>query len=195
MSKTRRPMTQAGEAFEPREPVPMTRLLRVDEIKNGEETTYEASSAERAAIAELLELVALDRLLLTCAFERRGQARVLLRGRLEAAVTQTCVVSLAPVANIVDTQVEVEFWPAEAVHHLARQESEAPGHGLLEWPEPIVDGKIDLGPVIYETLSTSLDPYPRAEGADFQWVEDGAAPSKDDKPESPFAALASLKRG
>lgn len=194
MSKTRRQLPSSDNALEPRQPVPIARVMRVDEIKDDEERSFEATPAERDAIAGLLDLVALDRLSFSGAFDRRGQGRFLLRGVLKATLTQTCVVSLVPVASLIDTPVEVEFWPAEAVQHLMRQAGEAPGHGLLEWPEPIIDGKIDVGPVIYETLSTSLDPYPRAEGADFQWGDEGSAPSADDEPKSPFAALASLKR-
>ena len=112
---------------------------------------------------------------------------------LGATVTQTCVVSLDPVETALDLPVEVEFWPAGFVEELARN-ADGPGtHEVVDWPEAVVDGKIDLGPVIYETLATALDPYPKKEGASFQWSQ-----GPEDAPETgksgPFAALAALKR-
>ena len=63
---------------------------------------------------------------------------------------------------------------------------------LYDWPEPIVDGKIDLGPFIYETLATSLDPYPRKQGVSFDWSQ--GAPGQGGSGSGPFAALVGLKR-
>ncbi|HEU4475640.1 MAG TPA: hypothetical protein VFR71_02965 [Methyloceanibacter sp.] len=52
--------------------------------------------------------------------------------------------------------------------------AEEPGHtGLLDWPEPIVEGKIDLCPVLYEALATALDPYPQAGGGELHLVARG----------------------
>jgi hypothetical protein len=66
-------------------------------------------------------------------------------------------------------------------------------HGALDWPEAVADGKIDLGPVIYEALATALDPYPKKAGASFEWSQD-ARESPEPKESGPFAALAALKR-
>ena len=56
-------------------------------------------------------------------------------------------------------------------------------------PEPIVDGAIDLGGITLEFLALALDPYPRKPGASFE------SSAGDTGIESPFAALAKLKRG
>jgi hypothetical protein len=116
-----------------------------------------------------------------------------LRGRLTAAVTQTCGVSFEPVEASLDVPVEAEFWPVSLIDQL-EQSAEDPGvPGQLDWPEPIVDGKIDLGPLLYETVATSLDPYPKRDGISFDWSqgvpEQGRAGGS-----GPFAALAELKR-
>jgi len=57
--------------------------------------------------------------------------------------------------------------------------------------EPIEHGLIDAGRIIFETLSASVDPYPRKPGAEFTAEElgDGAAATKT----GPFAALKKLK--
>jgi hypothetical protein len=56
----------------------------------------------------------------------------------------------------------------------------------------VVDGKIDLGPVIYESLATALEPYPRKPGASFEWSQD-LREGPDTEESGPFAALAALK--
>lgn len=172
---------------------PLVRLLKVDEIADGETGEIAATPAELGSIARLLDLAALDAMALSYRLTRGGEGRVHLSGRLTAQVTQACVVSLEPVAASIDVPVEVDFWPAplfEALEHSAGE----PGHtGLLDWPEPIVDGKIDLGSILYETLATTLDPYPKREGASFQWPQGAPQPPQPAKT-GPFAALAALKR-
>jgi hypothetical protein len=50
---------------------------------------------------------------------------------------------------------------------------------------------IDAGRIVFETLSASVDPYPRRAGAQFEGEElgDAAAPGAS----GPFAALKKLK--
>ena len=115
-----------------------------------------------------------------------------LSGRLKAAATQTCVVTLEPIEAAIDVAVELEFWPASLVEDL-EEKAEEPAHtGSLEWPEAIIDGSIDLGPVIYDSLATALDPYPKKEGASFEWSQPD--PASEGRDAGPFAALARLKK-
>jgi hypothetical protein len=65
---------------------------------------------------------------------------------------------------------------------------------VLDGPEPIVCGRIDLGAVAYETLATALDPYPKREGVSFDWSQ-GEPNQAQEAQSGPFAALAALKRG
>ena len=51
-------------------------------------------------------------------------------------------------------------------------------------PDPVIDGKIDLGALAAEFFALGLDPYPRKPGAAF---EQGAECAPAD---SPFSALA-----
>ena len=172
----------------------LARPLKVDEIKDGTTGEIAATKTEMDAIARLLQLVALKRLALSYRFDHRGAGRLRLTGQLQADVTQTCVVSLDPVESSLDIPLELEFWPASMVAELERNAGEEPAsQGLLDWPEPVVDGRIDLGPVIYETLATALDPYPKRAGASFDWSQAGPDQAGEG-PSGPFAALAALKR-
>jgi uncharacterized metal-binding protein YceD (DUF177 family) len=185
-------MPKAAEREPELGPPPLRRILRVDDIKDGEERSIAIGPAEREEIANLLDLVALDDLRFTFHFDRRGEGRLVLRGTLNAAVTQTCVVSLDPVPGTLEVPIEIEFWPRHLIEDGAEMLNEAVSQLALDWPETIVDGRIDLGPVIYETLATGLDPYPKRPGISFEWAENGDSPA-DEKLESPFAALKNLK--
>jgi cytochrome b pre-mRNA-processing protein 3 len=189
MDKARKTNGLSGEIDRP----PLSRIVRIDDVKDGEERLVEVDQTERETIAALLDLASLDRLSFACGLYRRGEGRLFLQGTLAASVTQTCVVSLEPVASALQVPVEIEFWPTSLIDQLTASSDEAASHGMLDWPEPIVDRRIDLGPVIYETLATALDPYPRREGASFEWSNAGEAPGAA-KAESPFAALEQLKR-
>ena len=190
-----RKMPKTAEGGQEQEIVspPLSRTLRVEELKEGEEGMIEVNRGERETIAALLDLRALDRLTIVFRLNRRGQGRLALQGTLAAAVTQTCVVSLEPVESTLDVPVEVEFWPVPMIDDLAASPDEAASHGTLDWPEPIEGGKIDLGPVIYETLATALDPYPKREGVSFEWTEAPSTSAEPEQAESPFGALKRLK--
>ncbi|MGB6390427.1 MAG: DUF177 domain-containing protein [Methyloceanibacter sp.] len=171
-------------------PPPLARTFRVDEIKDGEDRLIEIGQAERQSLAALLDLAALDRLSFVFRFDGFGEGRFALHGKLRAAATQTCVVSLDPVESALEIPVELEFWPARLVETFRETADETTDRELRDWPEPIADGKIDLGPIIYQTLATGLDPYPKREGASFAWPEDGSP----EMPKGPFAALEQLKQ-
>jgi uncharacterized metal-binding protein YceD (DUF177 family) len=157
---------------------------------------HAASEAECAALAELDGLLGLRDLAVSADVSRRGKDGLRVSGRVTALVTQTCVVTLEPFESPVDEAFEVDFAPeaeAEAAHRRAMEEIEAArdkAAALLDQPDPpdpIVNGKIDLGALAMEFLALGLDPYPRSPGARFEEVAE---------PEiaSPFTALAGLKK-
>ena len=175
------------------DPAVLSRPLKVDELKDGTSGEIAATRAEMDAIARMLDLVALERLAFSYRLDRSGEGRLRLTGRLEASVVQTCVVSLDPVEASLDVPAEVEFWPASLIDELERSAEEPGSLVLLDWPEAVVEGRIDLGPVIYETLATALEPYPKREGVSFDWSQ-GPSEEAGSAKSGPFAALAALKR-
>ena len=90
-------------------------------------------------------------------------------------------VTLEPLTNAVDEEVDVVFLPA-APGPLAEGETDE------DAPEPLVGGRVDLGVIATEFLMLGIDPYPRKEGASFD------APVAHDDTPHPFAALAALKK-
>ncbi len=171
----------------------LSRPLKVDEIRDGASDEIVATGAELEAVAKMLDLVALDRLTFAYRIDHGGGGRLVLTGTLNADAKQTCVVSLEPVEARLEVPVEMEFWPAELLPRPERDTAEPGGAGVLDWPEAIRDGKIDLGPIVYETLATALDPYPRRPEASFDWPQ-GERLEGEGAGTGPFASLAALKR-
>ena len=176
------------------EPLPFKRHVKTDDIGDGEKSLIEADAAERQAIAAMLDLVALDRLGFACRLRRHGGGRIGLKGTLQATAIQACVLSLEPVECRLEVPVEAEFWPLAMIEQLEARAEDPNAHPLRDWPEPIVDGKIDLGSLIYETFATALDPYPKREGASLAWQESETSDAGRDAAKGPFAKLALLKR-
>jgi uncharacterized metal-binding protein YceD (DUF177 family) len=172
--------------------------LRVETIKpRGSHVVLTPAGDVLARIARALDLPSLESLEARYELARNGE-RVKLEGRIRASLHQTCIVTLDAFPVSLDVPVKLDFAPEAELIAAAqrREEREEKGEIDLEIllneedpPEPIVDGMIDLGAITVEFLALALDPYPRKPGASFD-TELGTS-----KEESPFAALAKLKRG
>ena len=111
-------------------------------------------------------------------------------GAVHGEFTQTCVVSLEPFPGTVDEVVDMRFAPQAEEDGPQRGKRETLTISLADEddPDPIVDGKIDLGALTAEIFALGLDPYPRKPGAEF------VAPAEPAIADSPFAALAEAGR-
>lgn len=169
-----------------------SRPIAVDELgEEGLVEEVEATADERAAIAERLGLLSLEGL--------RGRFRLLratgsplikVEGRIEAEVTQACVVSLEPVAARVaeDFSLTYSLEPEEPKGDLEFTLADE------EPPENVEDGTIDLGEAAIQQLAVALNPYPRRPGAEIPEAlkaPEGAAAGK----KRPFEILRVLKGG
>ena len=162
----------------------------VDRIPaRGLEVRRSATPEERAAIARALELAAVERIDASYAIEPRSQGRFLLSGALEADLTQTCVVTLEPVAEEIREQFRVELWPQDQIDAPAEVAFDALADDEVE---PIRGGRIEVGAILFELLAAALNPYPRKQGVVFEEVASG--PQQRGAEEGPFAVLGKLKR-
>ena len=160
--------------------------LRLDQIRDGERIDLVADDSERRAIADRLNLMALDRLDAHVTLSPSGGV-VRAEGRIAATLEQSCVVTNDPVASHVDEPFAILFMP--------EPQSGAPDDEI-ELGEQDCDvvfydgGAIDLGTAIADTLALCLDPYPRSASADAALREAGVLTEEQ---ASPFAALAALQ--
>ncbi|GAA4008923.1 hypothetical protein GCM10022280_02120 [Sphingomonas swuensis] len=154
-------------------------------LRDGQRIELVADEAERAAIAERLRLLALERFEATVTIAREGE-EVRATGRLRAAVTQSCVASGEPVPAMVD----------EAVALIFRPEPKGTPDEEIDLQEADLDvifhdgREIDLGTALADELSLALDPYPRSAAAEDALKEAGIL---SEEQAGPFAALAALK--
>jgi uncharacterized metal-binding protein YceD (DUF177 family) len=151
----------------------------------------EASPAVRAAMADIAGLRDISTARASFDLSQRSGGRVHVAGHLTARIGQTCVVTLDPIENDIDEDIDLIFAPEEQIGRASDDlvEDAAEGEGELpEPPEPIVNGIIDLGRLATDVLYLAIDPYPRKPGAVFepQMVEA-------DPEDHPFAALKALK--
>lgn len=172
---------------------PFSREIPVANIPDKElQARAEASAEERATIAKLLDLVALDELSFDYTLAKQGSERFVLDGLVQARVTQSCVLSLDPIESAPSIPIHAQFWPEADLAEVADSDGAVQVDPEEDGPEAIVDGKIDIGHFAYEHFAAALDPYPKKREATFDW-SDARAGSNGDGMDGPFAALKSLK--
>ncbi len=151
--------------------------MAVEDISDsGLHLAIEPPAVVRGELAKLAGVRDLPELSAVFDLVRKG-ARVEVTGRVSGRVGQTCVVTLEPMESMLDEAVDVVFAPAVS-----------PAPGADEEPEPLTDGKLDLGALATEFLLLGIDPYPRKPGAEF------APPKVEDTGDRPFAVLETLKK-
>ncbi len=166
-----------------------SRVVALDDLRGAPlRQTIEATAEECARLAARLGLAALESLTATVTLEpRKGGRMVVASGSFEAALTQTCVVTLEPLPRTV----------SETFEDRLAVEPDAGAEAIIEFdpeteeePEPIDGDSVDIGELVAQHLSLALDPYPRAEGAEVASEALAAGEAADD---GPFAELARLK--
>ena len=191
---------QDTPAADPASQLPFSRPFHVDRLRGDgiAEIEVEANATERAALARVDGLVAVDRLVGRFRITHAGPNDVSVTGEVEAAIVQTCSVTLEPFEASVREAVDLRFAPpaqvaaAEAAAARAAEDGFPAFDEAPDPPDPIVDGQIDLGAIAAEFLALGLDPYPRKPGATF---DSTSLPSEGQAVASPFAALQRLKHG
>jgi Large ribosomal RNA subunit accumulation protein YceD len=173
-------------------PTPWHVPVAVEDIAEaGQHFALAADADVRAGIAQMAGLRDLPRLEANFEVTRHAAGGLHVAGRVSATVSQNCVVTLEPLANEVEEEVDLLFVPQSAAVRQAGKTETGDRPRDMKWgdPEPLIGGVVDLGALATEFLILGLDPYPRKPGAVFQ-------PPRDLQPEgSPFAALASWTKG
>ena len=161
--------------------------IRIDQVRDGDRVELSADESERAAIARQLDLEKIERLDAHVMLHRSGDG-IRAKGRVTAALEQSCVVTREPVAAYVDEPFEIAFVPEpkidapDAEIELGAEDCDVVFH----------DGAtIDIGAAVTDTLALALDPYPRSASADAALKEAGVI---NEEQAGPFSALAALKK-
>jgi hypothetical protein len=155
----------------------------------GDDLAFAANDGERAALARFADVLDVSGFEARIVLKKLSPNRFSLSYELAAAITQACVVTLAPLEVRLERafERELQFTP-----NLRRDVAKdvVLGPDDEEAPEEIDSLHYDLAGPLVEEFVLAIDPYPRAPGVEF------AAPlDPGDKPENPFAALKNLKSG
>jgi uncharacterized metal-binding protein YceD (DUF177 family) len=169
-----------------------SRPARIDTLGTSPRAiSIEANEEERAALAARFGLLGIERLGADAAISRSG-AEVRVDGRLSASVTQSCVATDLPVPAEIEEPFSIVFRPPPEVTGSDEE---------LELSESELDvvfyegGSVDLGEAVAETMSLSLDPYPRSAEAEDALKAAGVISEEEAKPASPLAGLKDLLQG
>jgi len=159
--------------FEFSRPLPADRVAR-----EGSSESIAADPKELSALALRLGVPVLHSLTADLKAEPWRGGGLKITGRFKADLDQICVVTLDPFRDTVEGTVERIYMPETAVAASAEDDV-----------DHLVDGTVDLGELVTETLVLALDPYPRKPGVSFEGAEFGgeSAPAS-------FAGLAALKK-
>ncbi len=147
-----------------------------------------ADEATREAMAQAANVISMPSARASFDLSPRSGGRVHVRGRVQARVGQICVVTLEPLENEIDEEVDLTFAPVEQLPELAEPADSDDVYEMADPPEPIENGIIDLGRLATDIIYLAIDPYPRKAGAVFAHETTAADPE-----DHPFAALKALK--
>lgn len=164
--------------------------LVTDVGERGLSQARQASEEERIELARELDIPSCESLSARYEIKPLGAGRYTFAGTLDADVTQACVVTLEPVPARLSEAFAIELGPADVLEDASPVAGDREVSSIPD-VEPIEDGRIDVGSMVFGILSAALPQYPRKPGAEFDWVDPKAAADSDGA--SPFAALAKLK--
>ena len=165
-------------------PVPLS-----DIPDTGRRFELAADEATRAEVAKLCAVQALPHLQATFEVTPQGSRGLRVTGYVKATVGQNCVVTLDPMENEIEENIDLLFMPSEQVALQKEKTAGTTENVDPNAPEPLIGNEVDLGKIATEFLFLGIDPYPRKPGAAFE------PPPLDDPGTHPFAALAALKKG
>ncbi|HUO00838.1 MAG TPA: YceD family protein [Bradyrhizobium sp.] len=162
-----------------------------DIAEDGKSFALEADAETRAAIAKMAGLRDLPQLAANFDVMRHSTGGLHVIGRVSATVGQSCVVTLEPLLNPIEEEIDLVFAPRaeQAAAALETDHERAPAEAKRDEPEVLVGGTVDLGALAIEFLILGLNPYPRKPGAVFEAAQEQAAGA------GPFAALAGWTKG
>jgi uncharacterized metal-binding protein YceD (DUF177 family) len=141
-----------------------------------------ADEGTRAAIAKMAGINGVSRLEAVFDVTRHKLGGLRIHGNVSATVRQDCVVTLEPIENEIEEEVDLVFAPDAAADSSEVEVSDD------DAPEPLIGGSVDLGVIATEFLILAIDPYPRKPGVVFE------RPGPAEVSANPFAALAALKK-
>ena len=169
-----------------------------DVPKNGVRKKIIATLNECEELAKILGVVALCEVRADFEVSRWRRLGLKVTADISAQAEQNCVVCLEPVSSCIQEQAEWFFEPEERSKKNVDIETVLEIDPLGEDPaDPLVDGRVDLWPLLVEHLCLMIDPFKRSTEVEFETVynevkETSSSESTENFDASPFAILKTI---
>jgi hypothetical protein len=139
--------------------------------QKGLAVVIEADEQQRAMLAEQHDLLSVEKYRAELLVERWKRNGIKVTGRVEADITQACIVTLDPLAAHIDEAVDGLFLPEDS--KLGREGFDGGGEIMLDAegpdsPETFSGDKIDVGALAEQFFGLAIDPYPRKQGVSLK---------------------------
>ncbi|WP_343563176.1 YceD family protein [Kiloniella sp. b19] len=180
-----------------------SRLYKADNLQRAPQTIrLKAKPEECAALADRFELEVLEGLEAELRLFPNEKASLLkVEGRFSAEVTQNCIISGVPLKKLLEEDFEI-LYSFVPVHQPDYSEADDESYIDMEAedpPEEVDPAGIDFGEAVAQQLAVSLDPYPKAEGVEWDGESIDVAPKEEEaapvkRADNPFEALRALKK-
>lgn len=179
---------------------PISDMLNISVLPTkGRHIKLHPDNSALKALAQILSVTSIADLSAQVLVKKWHKDGIRISGEAKAEVTQPCIVTLEPVVQVLETQIDAVFVPEGSKLARPRQAGES-GDYLVDAegpdaPEPFTPPFIDVGACVHEFIALAIDPYPRARDAqdtDTQILSQRADAPADEKV-NPFAVLQTLK--
>ena len=167
---------------------------------------FAADDRQRIDLARRLGVVSVEKAECIATIQKVSGGTYHAIGTVRADLTQSCVVSLAPVPAHIEDEFEgwysdkdanaVSFAKARSEREVKKGQTEIEVLEESADPEAVVGGKIDIGELATQYLSLARDPYPQAEGVAHVYTANPPGTKDGEGAElrkSPFEALKDWK--
>ncbi len=178
----------------PTRPVNVTRLPALGSV-----IKLEAEASDMTQLVAHMGLENISTFSASLKFRHWARDGVQVEGELSAHVETQCPVSLAPVAQNINSQFHAKFVPATS--KLAKPRLNEDGEMLLDFesddiPDIFEGEQLDAWEIAIEYLLLEIDHYARADDAEFVAPNDESPlqDDGDDTKSSPFSVLQHLKK-
>ncbi len=162
---------------------------RVADIRTVQAFRREADGDECARMSALIGNAECLSITAEYSIKPVDSGRYEVHGRLRARLEQTCGVTLEPMWQEIDEPIEIVFEAGARASDAGDLAIDPLGD---DPPEPIVNGRLEIGRIVAETVASAADPFPRSAEAELDQSEAGGDDTIAEKADNPFAVLRQL---
>ena len=162
---------------------------RVADIRTAQTFRREADTDECARMTALIGNAKCLSIAAEYSIELDDSDRYEARGHVRARLEQTCGVTLEPMWQEIDEPIEVIFEAGVRRADAAEMTIDPLGE---DPPEPIYNGRLEVGRIVAEIIASAADPFPRSAEAELDNSQAGGDDTTSDGAENPFTVLRQL---